>query len=717
MEALLRYQRLAGQAQSDTILARYKRYLLNAAPPADKQRADVGTPDNHSDPLHQWMSSLGPSGQWPDIDYTDTRKAGWRLLEHLGRVESMAIAWSDPRSRYYRDTMLWNVMNRALDHWLKMKYHNSNWWNNEIGVPRLMRDLLVLLHDHMDPSRLEAALQVLGQYRLQKSGAGANLIWSADLGLHFGALAGNIALIKQCAALVADEVRITTEDGIQPDYSFHQHKARLQMYQYGAAYLQSTIRLAWELKATPWAFPEEKIRLLADFVLDGWQWMARGINTVPGTMDRSASRMNALHDADLRAWIPYLCILYPPAAKEFSAIADRQNDNWQNGNRQNGNGQNSNGQNGKETALAGFRYFPYSDFSVYQEPQFSFFLKTISDRTLASESINSENLKGRLLNSGDAYIIRNGNEYFNLMPVWDWNKLPGVTSFDGATKIDRQSFTGSVSDGKSGMTVMDYRMEGDSGQSLTARKYWACHDGLVVCLIAGLQTRGLRGDAFTTLDQCRWQGDVTVGRSGNVDPGSSGPTAEVLEAGEHTIDSVKWIHHAGLATIFLRPAHVSLHIGAVTGNWASINASEPATPLTEKIFLPVLIHPSGAVLPPSGDKSGVVSTGYVLASRATAEQAKSLANLPAWKIIRNDSDCQAVQFDDGVVMCSFYSKGSLTLSNGKTIAADRPCLMLVTGDQIYLSDPSRKGGTAVIRVNKKEWNIPLPDDGTTVGRR
>jgi hypothetical protein len=31
-------------------------------------------------------------------------------------------------------------------------------------------------------------------------------------------------------------------------------------------------------------------------------------------------------------------------------------------------------------------------------------------------------------------MIQNGSEYYNLMPLWDWNLLPGLTAFKGAEK-------------------------------------------------------------------------------------------------------------------------------------------------------------------------------------------------------------------------------------------------------------------------------------------
>lgn len=145
-------------------------------------------------------------------------------------------------------------------------------------------------------------------------------------------------MIKESVDLISKEIKVSTGEGIQPDYSYHQHEARLQIYHYGLSFLQTNVRIAWQMRGTPWSFPQEKKNILTDFILKGWQWMSRGINIVPGTIDRAASRKDQLHNADLRTAIPYLCDLNPVYATAFSSIANRQN--------------------GEGQPLIGFRYFP-----------------------------------------------------------------------------------------------------------------------------------------------------------------------------------------------------------------------------------------------------------------------------------------------------------------------------------------------------------------------
>jgi chondroitin AC lyase len=644
-------------AQTDTILNRYKQYLLATEKPAGEMR--------------QLAAALNSNQQWNDINYQDTEKANWKPLIHLKRVRDLALAWANPKSSLYHEQTIWKAINAALHHWFQNRYKSSNWWHNEIGVPQYMRDVIILTKDQLTLQDLTEALKILAQHRVQYDGVGANLTWSADLGFHYAALTNNKELMRKCRDLLLKEIRITTEEGVQPDFSFHQHGKRLQMYQYGKAFLWENVRLAWQLRGTEFAFPTAKINILTSFVLNGWQWMARGIHTVPGTMDRSASRVDALQSADLRKLIPYLIELSPEQVLQFKAMNSIQN--------------------GKST-LEGYHYFPYADFAAYHQKGFSFFLKTISTRTLATESINNENLKGALLNSGDAYLIRDGKEYFNLMPVWDWGHLPGVTAFKGANKLNKKSFTGAVSDGKSGLSVMDYQLNGKEQEQLSARKFWASHGDVTVCLMADVKTDQLHTAVYTTLDQCRWRGKVTLSQS-----------AHVLTEGVHQLQNVQWIHHAGFAYIPLGSSVIDLKLGTVAGSWSSINASLSADLVTAKLFMPVLRHDWG--------KS--TSTGYVLSLCNTPQAAQQLVKNPTWEIIRNDAACQAVRFKDGTIMIAFISAGTVAFGNKNEMKVDQPCLVMMAKGKIYASNPAQRAINVNLTWQNQNISLKLKEDGTT----
>ena len=78
------------------------------------------------------------------------------------------------------------------------------------------------------------------------------------------------------------------------------------------------------------------------------------------------------------------------------------------------------------------------------------------------------------------------------MPIWEWDKIPGVTSRD--FKTDQQmtvqwgesgstEFVGGVSDGKYGATVYDMNYN-----DVKAKKSYFFFDDEVVCLGAGINS-------------------------------------------------------------------------------------------------------------------------------------------------------------------------------------------------------------------------------------
>ena len=652
---------LKANGQDQLITGRYKLYLLRTSKETDKKIKDF----NHD---------LQPDGRWLDIQYDDKEPSGWKATQHLKRIEAMATVLNTPKSKFFHNKQLLHKIELALDHWLTKRYQSTNWWYNEIGVPQYMRDIIILLQGDLDSIRLSKSLKIMRQFKINESFTGGNLIWCADLGLHYAALTGDSNMLNHCRNLIAKEIKVTDEEGIQPDYSFQQHSHRLQMFHYGRDYLIDALRIAWELHNTPFAFPKEKTSILFDLVLNGWQWMSRGIYTVPGTIDRAVSRKGSLDQlANLQTQIPFMTELDPSRAtilKKFKEVQQHKD------------------------FLKGFRYFPYSDLTAYQHPSFSFFLKTISTRTLPTESINHENLKGRLLNSGDAYLVKNGKEYTDLQPVWDWSLIPGVTSFKEADHIDRKDFSGSVSDGQIGLTAMDYVMKDSTGKrTLSAKKFWASYNNFVICLIGGLKTTNISTNAYTALDQCRIQGKVYVNTQ-----------KKALAADNQTLQNVRWIYHAGIAYIPLQPSTLNIRMGQATGSWYSINQSGSKDHFTENIFLPIMMHNSDKPL----------STGYILASSPNISDVQQIVKHPVWSIISNDKNIQAVEMNDGTCMATFYEPGTLSFKAIKEVTVDHPCLIMIRQNKLYISNPTHRKITVKVIVNNQSKSIALPADGSSV---
>lgn len=618
------------------------------------------------DSIAVWTAAQNENGQWPDIAYQSNDPAAWPALNHLDRIRGMAMFWFKGNANNQKGK-LWACIDRGINHWLSTKYQSGNWWFNEIGVPQRIRDIILLTNGKLTANQLQGLKGVLGQFKLR--GVGANLIWSADLAIHAGALNNDTNLIATACGLLDKEIKISTEEGIQPDFSYHQHQARLQIYHYGNSYLKDNVRISWQLKGTPWALEQQKINILGDFVIEGWRWMARGIYTVPATVDRAATRAAYLKNAGLGIYLSYLMELLPEKHKIFEEILKAQQHD--------------------QNLVTGYKYFPYSDFAAYHQAEFSFFLKTLSSRTEATEKINGENSKGDFLNFGNTYFVRNGKEYTDMMPVWDWNKLPGTTNFEGATKINRQNFAGGLSSGKTGFSVMQLASS-NATQNLSAQKLWANYKNVMVCLIADITLSSSGGKVFTVLDQARVQGKIVVGNPKNN-----------LANGQYSYEKLGWIFHEGLSYIPIGGTNIELLVDTVSGSWKDINNSGSNNRVLETVFMPSLIH---------GKKP---EAAYAVAFTGSVGATQKLVANPNWKVLSNTKSCQAIAFDQKVLMVAFREAGAYKLGK-RRVSVNRPCLILIEEEQVFLADPLFTGGELQIKIDTKPYLVNLPKNGTRI---
>jgi chondroitin AC lyase len=647
-----------GQNAADTIIARYAKYLMMTEP----QRVE------EINQLVVWSKSAAID---PNAANHSQLKAQMLVLLHNTR--NLALAWSNPTSPIYHDDSVRLNLRTSLQHCVDYILKNISWSLYQMDVAQDIRDIVILLYGQITDNQQTQCIDILRQHKLQGKGVGTAMMVTNELGIHYGALTKDTTLIAQCRQLIVNDVHVSQAEGIQPDFSFHHDGKRLDMFHSGRSFLIDHLRVAFELKNTAWEFPTDKVNVLTDVILQGWQWMARGVNTVPGAIDRYTSYENALKSGDIRQVIPILKALAPEMTKKFTSL-----ENWQ---------------NGKESHT-GMHYWPYADFTAYHHPDFSIFIKTISDRTLPSGSDNKENLKGNLLNTGDTYIVHDGMEYFNLMPVWNWQMIPGITSFPRGRIIERQSLVGNANNEKSGAVAMALQLKDSTGkQHLWAQKFWAIHDGMMVCLIGNVHGT-IAGHAVTTMDQCRWRGDVTVNKPGNI-----------LKAGIHKMDNVRWIHHAGFVymTMPFWKTSMTIELKNTTGNWRSINSTQVDKTVTENIFLTSIDY--GHLVEGYG--------GYVVAHASSVKNAQLIASQPGWEIFRNSKDCQFVYFKDGTMMAAFYT--TLPMKNVKIdMEVSEPCIVLIENNKLYVTDLTFTGKKIRIRWNHLIFNVTtLPNGATT----
>ncbi|ACU34467.1 polysaccharide lyase family 8 super-sandwich domain-containing protein [Actinosynnema mirum] len=423
-------------------------------------------------PPHQPGPGLPPlpDGTWADIDYADHDAADFPPLEHLRRALSL------PDGQRLK----------ALEAWRRLAPRSDNWWYNEIGAPRLVGDALL----GADLDRAQRA--TWGTWLAEQAGpvpmTGQNLVWAQGIELRRGLVEDDPELVRRAVARMSEVLRTGDGEGIQEDLSFHQHGPQLYSGGYGASLVADLALWVRAVHGTPWAFGAAEVRLLADFLVDGQQWAVHGGGFDFTTMGREIARADAHHrTADLRAAVLRLLECDPPRTAELTAFDDRLA--------------------GHGAPLVGTRWYPRSDYLVHRRPGWSLSVRMSSGRTVPTECLNGENLLGRHLGDGVA-ALRLGDQaedgYRSVLPVWDWARLPGVTTEQGRSlrpRPDQPRGGGEAigwSDGENGVAAL--RLAGVEGFT-EGWKTWFCFADAVVALGAGITAPDAVGPVVTTIDQ------------------------------------------------------------------------------------------------------------------------------------------------------------------------------------------------------------------------
>ena len=356
-------------------------------------------------------------GSWPDVDYDDESRTHWRPSRHLSYLEILSDAYASPESPRYKDSTVRGAIRAGVDYWIDRHPVSDNWWYNVIGAPRQMSDILLLMVDELDDKQISGLSKLIHESGFTRTGA--NLVDEASNLLTLAVATEDTSLLKECIEYISGEVRVTIEEGIQCDDSFHQHGPQQMVISYGRGFASDQAGFAVLFAGTSFAFSEEKVRILSRFVLDAQQWFIWGRQVDYHAMGRGAFRGNKgshVWNAGGYSGIAQRMIQVDPSrADEYRAFSNRVQ------------GEATAGTSGP----LGNKHFWRSDTMVHREPSWYASVRFHSTRVYATETrTNRENLKGYHLSDGTYFVIRRGDEYHEVQPVWNYRRLPGLTFLD-----------------------------------------------------------------------------------------------------------------------------------------------------------------------------------------------------------------------------------------------------------------------------------------------
>lgn len=611
-------------------------------------------------------------GYFSDIDYTHKERTNWQPMLHIKRLLDFSFAYTSPENVYYRNNDLYHKIVNGLTYWHKVNPQCDNWWYNQVSEPQNIGILLIQMRkgDKQIPDSLEKNL-----LRRIKEEGGHPAKWTGanrtDIALHWiyrSCLTQNEQDLKLAVNYAFSPLVYTTKEGFQYDNSFFQHDMQLYIGGYGDEIIKGVTQVALYMIVTQYALSKEKINLLSTFVRKTYSQTIRGKYMLFNVLGRGISRPNALNRSSSSVFIRRMMKLDPANKKEYENIAARIEER----------------KPSSYAVTASHIHFFCADYTLHIRPSYTFDVRMVSDRTVRCESVNKENLKTYFLSDGCTNIVSKGDEYYNIFPVWDWRKIPGVTAPQldsiplakgGWQTQGTAQFAGGVSDSTYGASAYSYN---DTFENINtqAKKSWFFFDNEIVCM--GNVTSLAQRPVFTTINQCHLNGSkIMVNKHGEMFSSRKG---------RNLYNSPQWILHNKIGYIFPQGGTVLVDNVEQCGSWYEINRTSPKDLWKHKVFTLAFDHGN---YPKNEPYAYIVVPGM-----DSAEEIDRYCNKHTIEIISNTDKVQSVyQKQLNIWQIVFFEAGSLQYGQLK-VTANAGCIVMlkkVRKDQyqLHISDPAQ----------------------------
>lgn len=644
----------------------------------------------HTDSVSKYLAELKADGSWPEIDYTSKERGGWPPRNHISKLLVIVKAYQTRGMPFYNKKVVSEKIHLALNFWLENDFQCPNWWYPEIGVPQVLAPVLILMEAELSAEQFEKGIRILNRSAIGMTGQ--NKVWQSGNVLLRNLLLKNEDTIRMAATSIQEELVVSTGEGVQPDWSYHQHGPQLQFGNYGLAYVGDMIKWIKILRNTPFQFDETKIEILRNYLLEGQKWVnwknrydisACGRQLFPGSqvskaesLARYLSKMKQL-DAENSS--------YSGIEKDGNMTIEKE---WEN--------------------LTLAKHFWRSDFHVYRSPEYYFSVKMCSKRVIGAESCNAENIQGYYMGDGATFLYQSQEEYNDIFPFWDWKKIPGTTvqQDDSALPVLTASGYRIESDFVGGLVgnivgkypaisvaVMQYNREG-----LTARKAWFMMGDMIVCLGNSISSKsGL--PVTTSVNQSFLKGEVVIKSTGS----------EKVAGETESLQNPQWFIHDSIGYYFPDGGKLHLETREVQGSWHWVASRYPQEILKSRIFKLWLEH---------GNNPQNETYQYILVPNADKSKMEEMEKNLQVKI-RNDKYIQEVISSKGWSRAIiFYKPGKSDALGGFEVS--QSCIVIIDemmgAISIRVADPTQKLEKIQLKLNS-DWKVnhaKVDDNGNVI---
>ena len=625
--------------------------------------------------IRAFLSGQTDEGSWPDINYADKKRSGWEPRIHTERILELVRLYHTKESSYYHSPDVGKAVHKALGWWFAHKPVCLNWWYNQIGVPKTLGTACLLFEAELTPAEREGAIEVLENARFGMTGQ--NKVWLAGNVLMRALLQNDFSLAKQARDSIVSEIVTGRPEGIQPDWSFHQHGPQQQFGNYGLSFLSSMSFYSGIFAGTSLKLADNQLEIVRRLTDEGYRWILW-----KGTLDISALgrqffQMSQIHKALGAAFAAVE--LGGGESSSCNATAKALCE--------------ENYGDAPVNTLIGNKHFYCSNYTIHRRPTWMLSVKMASRQIIGTETLNGDNMKGFYSADGATYLYQDGREYLDIFPLWDWRKLPGVTSFDTDASVpvsparNQSDFVGGLSNGQQGMTVMDLNRAGIQGS-----KAWIFTDNFVLCLGAGIKADSTLA-VTTAIEQCYRRGDLLL-LDDNVWRAIDG-RKQVSGQKE-----ARFFHHNTGYIVWGDRMKAVASTEHRTGRWHDIMQMYPPKDVTGEVAQLYLNH---------GKNPRDASYQYVLLPDADCEKTERF-DLKEVNVLRTDHRAQAVALKDGHCWIAARQPIDLMLPADVQVRIKTPGIYQIAPDKngkynVLWTSPAQQYRGASLQIDGKEMNL------------
>lgn len=671
--------------------------------------------------------SAGRTYLWSDL--SNGENDGTPMGKSYRRVETMVKSYAMEGSLHYQDEDLLSDCIVALD-WLYDNWYNEyesvggNWWWWEIGVPKTLVDLTIILYDELTSQQRSNYMAVINRFAGDPAKNNENTTVSSaanrvDL-CKIVVLEGIISedserILEGRDALSVVYPYVTSDDGYYTDGSYVDHHFIAYTHSYGNVLLEGVAKIQYILSGSTWDIDDPDADNVFNWVYDSYEstiyqmrafdyLRGRGIanenynghktgKEILGSIALLAESADSEDKAYFKGMIKSMVMDNPEYDHTYTdifstTILDQIKNDPTVEPRQ---------------PLIKHVEFNNMDRSAHFADGFAFGVSKSSKRIGTFELINGMNQKGWYTGDGMTYLYNNdflaySDDYW---PTVNYYRLPGTTvdtrnrhsghyqNGDGEGKPSNTWSGGVTLDGIYGASGMMLKAK---GSSLSANKSWFMFDDEIVAVGSGINSTDNR--MIETIVEQR-----KINDAGSNELIVNGEIKSNQLGWEETMSNTSWAHLAGteahgadIGYYFPNGATIKGIRQSQSGSWYDIDKNPgTSTDIRTKNYMTLWME--------QGQNPSNETYSYVILPNKNDTQVESYANNADITIVENTESAHCVRENSLNILAANFWKNKIHTSDIITVNTMASVMLKEDSDMtmtVVVTDPTMVNKDSII---------------------